>query len=203
MNSIRVGTKPKSETDGDDNEFDWGDQDQENVPDPDVQYRKVETDFWEGQDRSGDLDYSQRTRVLKQLVPNLRKVSLAEGLTAYDFGDRLNDAEQVVDDIARALCAFWQQKLRRSGLGRTHISGMIWYNPGLSCLQSKPEDWNDASPVSKNSLDDATAEYLRHPGMRRSTLGACLRMERRVGGVRPTATPRLRGRHAQHRETTI
>ena len=47
------------------------------------EYREVETVFWEGQDRSGDLDDSQRTRVLKQLIPNLRKVSLAEGLTAY------------------------------------------------------------------------------------------------------------------------
>ncbi len=109
------------------------------------EYRKVETRFWNGQDRSGDLDVSQRTRVLKLLVQKLRKVSLAEGITADDFGDRLSDAEQVVDIIADALCAFWEQKLRRSGLGPTHISGWIWYKPGLSCLNSKPDDWENGN----------------------------------------------------------
>ena len=35
---------------------------------------------------------------------------MAERLTADDFGDRLRDAEQVVDNIAYALCAFWTQE---------------------------------------------------------------------------------------------
>ena len=134
------------------------------------EYRNVETIFWKGQDRSGDLSTSQRTRVLELLVPKLRKVSLAEGLTAYDFADRLSDAEQVVDDLARALCAFWEQKERRIGLGRPHISGFIWCKPGLSCLNLKPDDWKEVSPVSNDSLDDATAEYLRQPWMQLNAL---------------------------------
>lgn len=138
------------------------------------EYRKVETAFWEGQDRSGDLGTSQRTRVLELLVPKLRKVSLAEGFTANDFGDRLLDAEQSVDDIAYALCAFWEQKERRSGLGPAHKSGMIWYKPGISCLNSKPDDWEGASPVDKDSLDEATAEYLGRPWMQLNALDWCI-----------------------------
>ena len=138
------------------------------------EYRKVETDFWEGQDRSGDLGTSQRTRVLELLVPKLRKVSLAEGFTAYDFGDRLSDAEHVVDDIAYALCAFWEQKERRSGLGPAHKSGRIWYKPDLSCLNLKPDDWEDVSPVNIDRLDKATAEYLRRPWMQLNALDWCV-----------------------------
>ena len=118
------------------------------------EYLEAETEFWKEQDRWFDEKFgtSQRTRVLELLVPKLRKVSLAEGLTADDFGDRLRDAEQVVDNIAYALCAFWTQEGLRSGLGSPHQSGRIWYKPDLSCLNSRPDDWEGASPVDNGSL---------------------------------------------------
>ena len=123
------------------------------------EYQNVETDFWKEQDRWFDEKFgtSQRTRILELLVPKLREVSSAEGLTAYDFQDRLRDAEQVVDDIARGLCAYWKQEALSTGLGPSHQSGQIWYQPDFLCLQSKPDDWEDTSPVDKDGLDNATA----------------------------------------------
>ena len=126
------------------------------------EYRMVEDDFWERLNPSGDRDFrtSQLGTIFEHLLPKLRDASLAEGLTENDYHHRLRDAAKVIDDIASALCAFWKEPRR----------DLIWYKPALVNLNSKPDDWREASPVSTDSLDDATAKYLARPWMQSNGL---------------------------------
>ena len=98
--------------------------------------------------------------VFKHLIPRIRQSVKKDRLSGIEYELRLQEAKEIIDDIAWALNAGWEKER----------GGWISLNPTLDALQFPPDGWRAASPVNKPQLDTATARYLQQPWMQLNLL---------------------------------
>lgn len=102
---------------------------------------------------------SQFRPIYEQLLPKLRLAPFVFNESQY--WQKLSRAEQVIDDIASALKAFWVDA----------PPDKIWspVNPQLATLK-RPNIWSEVSPVDTVLLHDAANQYLQEPWMQMNTI---------------------------------
>ena len=130
----------------------------------DEEYGAIERAFRETfSETHGNDEYSSHSQyqlVFKHLIPKIRRSAEKDCLSADGYDLRLQEAEQIVDDIAFALSARWREQEQ----------GWIWFKPTVNNLNHRPDTWEDVSPVNSSSLDSVTARYLQRPWMQLNLL---------------------------------
>ncbi len=130
----------------------------------DEEYGPIERDFWETfNERHTNDEYSSHSQyriVFDHLIPKIRRSAEKDCLSADGYDLRLQEAEQIVDDIAFALSVRWREQKQ----------GWIWFNPTVNNLNLRPDTWDDVSPVDTSRLDNVTARYLQRPWMQLNLL---------------------------------
>lgn len=114
-------------------------------------YSKSERELWKrNKNKAGT--FSDFRPIYEALIPKIRDVALAQELNEWQYESKLERAEEIINNIAYALKRHW----------RDAPDDRIWYGSDINLLE-RPDEWTDASPVDPNSLDAATAQYLKEP----------------------------------------
>lgn len=126
---------------------------------PEQQRHAIEKEFWRRNDfRLGFA--SQYKPLLESLLRNVRARADDKGLNAWEFEQDLQEAEEIVEGIADALRAFWDDA----------PDDKFWYGFHDGQLIERPSEWTDASPIDPARLDAATARYLERPWLQSNRL---------------------------------
>ena len=120
------------------------------------EYREVTNQFIERYaERYADGMTPASSLLLHTLLPIIRERSHADKLDKTEYEDRLSCADDILDDISFALTLHWEDA----------PTGSLLPPLGLYAINERPTDWSSPSPIDVESLDAATARYLKEPWM--------------------------------------
>jgi len=123
-------------------------------------YRAIEKEFFGRLSSYLEKNDSPMHYAYRKIIQNIRKKAISDKWTDINYEIRLDEAQDIFQDIADAMKAYWKDAPKHEVVSSEQDSA----------IYERPSEWSQPSPIDSSLLDSATSKYLNEAWLQTNSI---------------------------------